>query len=173
MTIYIFGYGSLINRNIKFNKQFDIYPRKIIPVIINNLQRHWIKPIKSEPDLELDLDFAVLGVYDVISSSISNNNLYKTNGLLIEVNHNELTKLDLRERFYIRKEINKNRININLNPEDIIYTYYSDETKVEKTYFNQYSEQNLDYLFICLDGCIKISKKFLLTFLMTTSGFNK
>jgi len=154
MTIYVFGYGSLINRNIKLNKEFDIYTRKIIPVIINNLQRHWIKAINNK---------TYLGIYN-----LSN---YKTNGLLIEVNESELVRLDVREKFYIRKQIDNNKINIKLNPNDIVYSYYSDKTKVQKTYFNKYSHQNLKYLSICLIGCIQISKDFLINFLSTTHGF--
>ena len=40
MKTYVFGYGSLIN--IKYVKELKTIERTKIPVIVNNLYRHWI-----------------------------------------------------------------------------------------------------------------------------------
>ena len=154
MTIYVFGYGTLINRHLKnYIKEFDNYDRIIIPTFVYNLQRHWI--LASNNNI-------YLGIYDKLN--------YKTNGLLIEVNEYELERLDKREKYYIRKEINKNRIENILDAKDIVYTYYSDEKTTQRTLFNKFSRQNLKYLIVCLSGCIRISKQFLFDFILMTHG---
>ena len=67
MKIYIFAYGSLIN--FKYSKELNLNNNRIIiPVLINNLQRHWIYCKNNKK---------YLGVY--------HKNNYKTNGLLFDV----------------------------------------------------------------------------------------
>jgi hypothetical protein len=158
MTIYIYGYGSLINT--KYIKEIDIKrKRNIFPIQLNNHYRHWIyTPSKK----------IYVGLYKFFNK--------KTNGILIEVNQSELELLDKREKYYIRKEINKNDIiqkyqSININSFDIIYTYYTDESKCVKWIFDFESLQCKNYLYNILGGCIKISRQFFEDFLFTTKGW--
>lgn len=157
MTIYIFGYGSIIN--LKYVKQIDIKrKRNIFPIMLRNHLRHWMyTPSKK----------TYLGLYMGQS---------KVNGILVEVTESELHLLDQREKYYIRKEINKNDIiekygSVEINPSDIIYTYYSDPSKSIKSVFDFKSEQMKTYLFNVLSGCVKISPKFFEDFLFTTKGW--
>lgn len=84
MKKYVFGYGSLIN--MKYSKQLNKKNNRIIiPVVITNLQRHLILCNNKNQ---------YFGVYD--------NPNYNTNGILIEVDDDELIKLDNRETYYNR-----------------------------------------------------------------------
>lgn len=156
MTKYIFAYGSLMN--MKYNKELNKNKeRKKIPIIIQNLQRHWILCNNNK---------IYLGIYDKVN--------FITNGLLIEVTDDEIERLDKRERFYNRKEINKDRINFYyddiLNIDDIIYGYYPNN-KTTKTIYDKKNPQCLNYLYICLSGCLKINRKFFIDFLENTKGW--
>jgi len=158
MTIYIFGYGSIINfkyvSQLKKNKK-----RNIFPIKLNNHLRQWIYTSSKK---------VYLGLYYEPSS--------KTNGVLTEVDLDELNLLDKRERYYIRKEIDKNDIiqsyeNIQLNQNDQIYAYYSDPSKSIKWVFNFNLPQQKKYLYNVLSGCVKISRKFFKDFLFSTTGW--
>jgi len=156
MKKYVFGYGSLIN--LKYSKELNKKNNRIIiPVIIKNLERHLILCNSKNQ---------YFGVYD--------NNNYNTNGILIEVDDDELIKLDKRETYYKRYKINNDRaiykyIDYNLNDDDIIYVYYPTSHNTVKTIYNK-SEQIKNYMIICLSGCIKINRNFLIDFLFTTYG---
>lgn len=158
MTIYVFGYGSIIN--LKYVSQLDKNKkRNIFPIKLNNHLRHWI--YTSSKNIYLGL------YYD---------SSYKTNGILTEVDPNELNLLDKREKYYIRKEIDKNDIiqsygNIQLNENDIIYAYYSNPSKSIKWVFDFNSPTEKTYLYKVLSGCIKINSKFFEDFLFTTKGW--
>jgi len=158
MTIYIFGYGSIIN--LKYVTQIDIKrKRNVFPVMLDNHLRHWIYTQSKK---------IYVGLYKEISK--------KVNGILVEVDEVELDLLDKREKYYIRKEINKNDIiekydKVHINSSDIVYTYYSDPSKSIKWVFDFKSEQMKTYLFNILSGCVKISPKFFEDFLFTTKGW--
>jgi hypothetical protein len=158
MTIYIFGYGSIIN--LKYVKQIDKkIKRNVLPIMLRNHLRHWMYTPSGK---------TYVGLYKA--------ELTKVNGILVEVTETELELLDRREKYYIRKEINKNDIidkygSVQINPSDIIYTYYSDPSKSIKSVFDFKSEQMKTYLFNILSGCIKISPKFFEDFLFTTKGW--
>ena len=124
MVIYLFVYGSLINTHQKY---------KHIPVVVKDLQRHWILCINNK---------RYFGIYDEPG--------YLCNGLLIKINTDELLKLDKREEYYIRKEINKDRFNIrgDLLDDVVIYTYYPNISMSIKSYFDNKSKQCLKYLYI-------------------------
>jgi len=155
MTIYIFGYGSLINT--KYVKELKNISRNRIPVYINNLLRHWILCSNNGQ---------YFGVYD--------KNNYKTNGILLEVDQEELIKLDKREKYYTRHILNHDRIiyynddNI-IDVNDIVYIYYPHKTRAIKTMYKK-NKQSENYLIKCLSGCLKINQKFFIDFLKTTYG---
>ena len=158
MTIYIFGYGSIIN--LKYIRQIDIKrKRNVFPIMLVNHLRHWIYTSSKN---------IYLGLYESPST--------KVNGILVEVDEVELNLLDRRERYYIRKEINKDDIiqsydPIKINSSDIIYAYYSDPSKSIKWVFDFESVQMKNYLYNVLSGCIKINRKFFEDFLFTTKGW--
>lgn len=161
MTIYIFGYGSIIN--FKYVSQLKNKKRNNFPIKLNNHIRHWIYTSSEK---------VYLGLY----YNSSDNSAHKTNGILIEVDSDELNLLDKREKYYIRKEINKNDIiqsyeNVHLNQNDKIYAYYSDPLKSVKYIFDFNSVQQKKYLYNVLSGCIKISSKFFADFLFSTTGW--
>lgn len=139
MKKYVFGYGSLIN--MKYSKQLNKKNNRIIiPVVIKNLQRYLILCNNKNQ---------YFGVYD--------NPNYHTNGILIEVDDNELIKLDNRETYYNRYTVNNNRViykytDNKLNDDDIIYIYYPTNHNTIKTIYNN-SEQVKNYIIICFSGC--------------------
>lgn len=160
MVNYIFAYGSLIN--MKYSKELDKNDNRIIiPVNINKIQRRWIY-CKN----------------DKIYLGIKHDDKSKTNGLIIEVSDVELNRLDIRERYYNRIKLNINQIeyNYNLNTvklkeSDNLFIYYPDPLKSIYYIFNKSNKQANNYLTICLSGCLKVSHKFFIDFLLTTRGW--
>jgi hypothetical protein len=174
MVNYIFAYGSLIN--MKYSKELDKNDNRIIiPVTINKIQRHWIYCKNKK-----------------IYLGIKHDDKSNTNGLIIEVSNTELSRIDIRERYYNRIKLNLNQIEYiyqlntrnlttNLNPANLTYTkltemdnlftYYPDPLKSMYYVFNKSSEQCQQYLTICLSGCLKVSHKFFIDFLLTTRGW--
>jgi hypothetical protein len=165
MVNYIFAYGSLIN--MKYSKELDKNDNRIIiPVNINKIQRHWIYCKNGKTYL-----------------GIKHDDKSKTNGLIIQVSNDELKRLDLREKYYNRIKINTNQIEYNydlnrinitydkLTESDNLFTYYPDKLKSIYYIFNKSNEQANNYLTICLSGCLKVSHKFFIDFLLTTRGW--
>ncbi len=174
MVNYIFAYGSLIN--MKYSKElYKNDNRIIIPVTIDRIQRHWIYCKNSKTYL-----------------GIKHDDKSKTNGLIIEVSNEELIKLDERERYYNRIKLNINQIDYNydlstrnlttklpptnltytkLTENDNLFTYYPDPLKSYYSIYNKLNKQADNYLTICLSGCLKISHKFFIDFLLTTKGW--
>jgi gamma-glutamylcyclotransferase (GGCT)/AIG2-like uncharacterized protein YtfP len=175
MVNYIFAYGSLIN--MKYRQELDKKDdRIIIPVYINKIQRHWIYCKNSKTYL-----------------GIKHDDKSKTNGLIIEVSDDELNRLDTRERYYNRIKLNPNDIDYNydlstrdlttkLNPTNLTYTtltendnlftYYPDPLKSMYYIYNKSNKETENYLIICLSGCLKVSHKFFVDFLLTTRGWS-
>ncbi len=146
---YILAYGSLINVN-KIKELNKNKLRKTYSILLKNHIRHWIHAKNNKK---------YLGIYK------KNNN--KLNGVLIEVDEEEINKLDKRESYYKRKIINKNDINIKLNEDDIVYAYYPNSLYTKKCIFD-YHKKNMKYLYKCIDGINNLS--FLNMFLLTTFG---
>ena len=147
--IYVFGYGSLININT-INELSNIPNKKTCPVNIDGLKRSWHVRGKIQ---------TYLGIED--------NPNYTCNGLLIEVTELELDKLSKREEFYIKRPIDKSRIRFDYDKflqisDDIIYSFYS--LKYDNPDRGHPILQK--YIYRCLIGCIKISKKFYNDFLI-------
>ena len=90
MSIYVFGYGALLN--LKTIKEIE-RSKKICPVIVHGLKR------------SLNVNGAkqlVLGVKDVKTAVC--------NGILFKVSPAELAKLQEREKLYTMKTLAKSRI---------------------------------------------------------------
>jgi hypothetical protein len=154
MKQYIFGYGSIIN--YKSIEQLDRnYKRLIIPVLISDLERQFILT---------KMNNQYFGVYDKLNSL--------TNGILLEVNSEELKKVDKREKYYKRELLNNNRINFiyqnfKLSKDDKVYIYYPLYNLTKKTRYIK-SEQISNYIKSILIGVVNFDKKFIIHFLEYT-----
>lgn len=110
MSIYVFGYGALLN--LKPIKEIE-RSKKICPVMVTGLKRSL--NVKGEKHL-------VFGVKNVKTS--------KCNGILFKVNETELAKLQQREKLYTMKPLAKERIVfaygkcLSLKPADQIICFY-------------------------------------------------
>jgi hypothetical protein len=157
---YIFGYGSLMNRS-SLKELNNVKNKNLIPVSILNLQRHLIQSNQSNSQY--------FSIEDKIGSI--------TNGVIIQVTDDELKRLDLREKFYLRKKISIKRIKFNygydisFNKDDTVYAYYTSHDDLlrilRKAKYNK-SEHTKKYIITCLKGCVEINKKFLIDFIKTT-----
>ncbi len=151
MKQYIFGYGSIINyKNIKELEKNN--SRSIIPVLVTNLERQLILT---------NSNFQYFGVYDSVNKF--------TNGVLLEVNNEELKRLDKREKYYKRELLNKNRIKFiyekfKLSQDDLVYIFYPIDTLVKKTKYKK-NYQIKEYIKLILIGSINFGKRFLIDFL--------
>jgi hypothetical protein len=155
MTIYVFGYGSLIN--MKENKELT-HTKKSWPVIVNGLKRSLNVHGKNH---------LVFGVKDVKTSHC--------NGILFKVNENELAQLEERERLYRVKPIDKKRIEfpykktLHFKPADQVVCFYPLAkyvlTKKELTT----KTLPLQYLRICQRGAAAINEDFYNDFMETTT----
>lgn len=152
--IFIFGYGSLINKESQ-EKTFLSNNRNT--AILLDHQRLWNARIEEK-------GFTVLGIQKQENK--------RCNGILIEIKKEDLKKLDLRESHYSREIINPNDIVTNQDlSNSIIYTY------IPLYEFNKLADNNFPipkrYYNLCLDGCKKINDFFLDEFLKTTKNINE
>jgi hypothetical protein len=153
MKTYIFGYGSLINKKYSIELN-DINKTKIIPVMVLNLERDYIV------------------INNKLYFGIKDNSNCFTNGVLINVSSDEIINFDMREKYYTRKILDKNRIlfiydKYKLSKDDIVYIYYP--TNYDFSSYIQ-TEQAKKYITICLEGCIDIGKQFLIDFILHTKN---
>ena len=156
MTIYVFGYGSLIH--MQENKELT-QPKKCWPVMINGLKRSLNVNGKNH---------LVFGVKDVKTAWC--------NGILFKVNENELARLQEREKLYSMKTIDKKRVEFLYNktlrfkPADQIVCFYP-QAKYVLTKKELMAKEPLNmqgYLSICQTGASAISTDFYNDFLETT-----
>ena len=154
MTIYVFGYGSLIN--MQENKELT-QPRKSWPVIIKGLKRS----LNVHGSNHL-----VFGVKDVKTAHC--------NGILFKVNENELAQLQEREKLYTIKIIDKKRVEfpykkqIHFKPTDTIVCFYPQVKYVLTKKELLAKSPSQAYMRICDIGAASISKDFHNDFLKTT-----
>jgi cation transport regulator ChaC len=158
MTIYVFGYGSLIN--MQENKELT-QPKKSWPVIINGLKRSLNVNGKNH---------LVYGVKDVKTSHC--------NGILFKVNAEELARLQEREKLYSMKTIEKKRVEfpykktLHFKPADQIVSFYPQAKYVltKKELTTQQPLQSPHYLHLCQRGAEEMGTTFYKDFLeMTTT----
>lgn len=156
MTIYVFGYGSLIN--MQENRELT-HPKKSWPVVINGLKRSLNVHGKNH---------LVFGVKDVKTSHC--------NGILFKVNAEELARLQEREKLYTLKTLDKKRVvfpykkKILFKPDDEIVCFYPQAKYVltKKELATKPSLQPQHYLHMCQTGAAAISTDFYNDFLETT-----
>ena len=114
MTVYVFGYGSLINQESAARTLHRLPTREeLIPARLHGWQRKW----QIDAEAFLDDQPARLVFLDIVPSG----NGTPVNGILIPLNtDDELARLDQRERHYNRTDVT--RI-IDPGIDGIIYTY--------------------------------------------------
>jgi len=161
-TIYVFGYGSLMN--MWYNKELQERgtTRPIAAVKITNLERAW--NVCGAKDV-------FLGVKDKKGS--------ETNGLLFQVSQEELQKLKLRERLYISRLLQHKRIrfypgqtNILLKSKDQVICFYPKQVKTLKHSTlakRKTCKKNFNYIQLCLEGTLQVGEEFTYDFLNTTT----
>ena len=147
MTIYIFGYGALLNTVKEIEE-----PRKHWPVVVKGLKRSLNVRGRRH---------RVFGVKAVPSAFC--------NGLLIKINAAELAQLQEREKLYTMTSLAKERVffpydqRIQFQPADQIIYFYP-QTK----YVVPFSSKPSAYVRKCKAGAAAISDIFLQDFLNTT-----
>ena len=165
MATYVFGYGSLINKNelikeFSKHKEFSIKKKKVIPVIVSGLKRVFNVSVSG-------------GKYKVLGVKESSSSTAECNGVLVKVNEAELAELIERESNYTVKTIKKDRLSfpygktIALKKDDQIL-YFN-----PKPPFNLTKKQGVlipirpNYLNICLEGAKALGEDFMKDFLET------
>ena len=151
MTIYVFGYGSLMNIT---------HPKKSCPVMIMGLKRSLNVHGKNH---------LVFGVKDVKTSHC--------NGILFKVNENELAQLKEREKLYNMKTLDKKRVEfpykkkIQFKPADQIVCFYPQTKYVltKKELAAMIPSQPKNYLHKCETGAAAQGEEFYKDYVETTT----
>jgi hypothetical protein len=159
MSIYVFGYGALININTikELDKEID-NSKKFCPVIVKGLKRSL--NVEGKNNL-------VFGVKDVKTAVC--------NGVLFTVNENELARLQEREKLYKMKILDKKRVEfpykktLHFKPADTIVCFYPQAKYVltKKELATKQPLQSQKYLSICQTGAAAISREFYNDFMET------
>lgn len=157
MSIYVFGYGSLIN--MQKNKEFFSTKRKVYPVTVLGLKRSFNVSSNNEK-------YKVLGVKENPKS--------QCNGILIKLaNPEELAALLQRENNYIPHPLAPERIVFNykkhltFQPADqIIYFLPRPKYLLSQKAANQLKVRP-NYLNICLAGAADYGEDFLQDFVQS------
>jgi hypothetical protein len=159
MSIYVFGYGSLIN--MKKNKELiNCGKRRNCPVSVKGLKR------------SLNIASAI---NNLRFFGVKNNKNALCNGVLFKVNELELDKLIKREGLYTVTKLAKNRIvfnynkQISFNPEDKIIFFYPNPNAVLSKSKLSSKKVSPEYFKNCLEGSAEISKSFLKDFITTSN----
>jgi hypothetical protein len=161
MATYVFGYGSLINKN-ELIKEFS-KKKKVIPVIVSGLKRSFNVSSKG-------------GAYKVLGIKESSSSKTECNGVLIKVNEAELEALIERESNYTVKTIKKDRISfaygkpIAFKKEDQILCFYPKPKFTLNKMQSTSRPIRPNYLNICLEGAKGFGEDFLNDFIENTSG---
>jgi hypothetical protein len=159
MATYVFGYGSLINKN-ELIKEFS-KKKKVIPVIVSGLKRVFNVSVSG-------------GAYKVLGIKESSSSKTECNGVLIKVNEAELEALIERESNYIVKAIEQNRISfdygkqLTFKKDDQILCFYPKPKFTLNKMQSTSRPIRPNYLNICLEGAGAFGKDFLRDFTDTT-----
>lgn len=168
----MFGYGSLINMNENYELTNHL-TKQIYPVKVKNLSREWnIHGICSESNQGNQTYF---GVIDDEKSWC--------NGILFFVSDEEMKLLDSREKYYVKKYINKTDIEFyNPNHMETVNHFLSLEGVDNIIYYHTDPKYqgipdalypvSKEYIKICFDGCEKISEEFKKDFIIMTKGWD-
>lgn len=152
---YVVGYGSLITKESRLNTG---HTGKCMPVRINNYSRSWTARIKKKGK-----KYTAVSIYPSKHKSI--------NAVITEIDPLELTSYDERETNYTRVRIKNTDItsyitNMTL-PNAIIWAYIINPGFSKPSSCIYPILQS--YIDIILTGCSRISEKFMVDFIHSTS----
>jgi ChaC-like protein len=163
MSVYIFGYGSLINKE-ELKNEFNI-KKKIIPVIVSGFTRSFDVSSSSSSG-------SSGGKYKVLG--IKNKKGAWCNGIVFKVNEEELDKLIERESNYTIKTIEQNRISfdygkqLTFKKDDQVLCFYPKPLYRLNKKQSTYRPIRPNYETICLEGARAFGSDFLRDFSETT-----
>jgi len=146
---YIFGYGSIINSK---SRSKTGKTGKCYPAIVTGLQRAWDLPIPGEA---------------VTALGITKKPKIKCNGIVVEIDSNELNNFDKREKGYRRIPVREKNIQ-GFNPQGKVWVYTN--VKTTKPTLNKPIIQS--YLDVIIQGCLEYGKQFAIKFVETTTNWN-
>jgi len=158
MTVYVFAYGSLLNKE-QLKKEFN-KNKKVLPVIISGFTRYF--NVSSSG-----------GKYKVLG--IKNKKGAQCNGILFTLSEEELEKLIKREKNYSIKTIENKRVSFHygktivLNENDQVLCFYPKpnyiltKKEADKIPIRPY------YLTTCLEGAKSMGEDFLHDFVQGLS----
>ena len=159
MIHYLLGYGSLITKESRYNTSIT---GKCLPVKLNNYKRYWNARINKNKKK-----------YTAVSIEYSPDS--KINAIITVINKDDLPFYDKREQNYERIRIKNSDIrdyetNKVISNKAIIWTY-----KI-KPRFNKLSSYKYpilqSYIDLILTGCNRISYKFMVDFINSTSNWS-
>ena len=160
MSIYVFGYGSLIN--MRDNKLLFLKnKRKICPIMVSGLKRSF--NVSSTG-----------GKYKVLGVKESTDKNKQCNGILIEITDSEeLAKLIKREKNYTPRQLTPERLSfpykkyLSLNNTDQVICFYPQTKYILKKKEAAEIKIRPKYLQICLEGARDFGEDFLNDFTET------
>lgn len=158
MKTYIFGYGSLINQESRKLSTSELSPA--IPVKVHGLTRGWFARTEIT-----SLSTTFLGCLESDSPFLETIECPdSTNGVLYEIHHDELSKLDQREKNYEKKRLDPQQIRFydyGINEPYIVYTYRNKFENIEEL-MDSKPNKNFpivqSYVDICINGCFEIEE---------------
>ena len=154
MTIeYIFGYGSLINKDSRARSG---HTGKAIPVIVDGIERAWNLPSPQ---------------YKLTALGANINPQLSINGVVVPIEKEEIPNFDKREEGYTRHRINSKNLRTldeSAIPETNIWIYIPD--KVEWPDSSKPIVQS--YVDVIVQGCLAFGDGFTRDFIRGTKGWN-
>lgn len=160
MSTFIFGYGSLINiESLQKTINRKLQANEIFPVQLNGFTRIWNYKAKVfSTKLNKEIDAVYLNIAPFHDSFI--------NGIVFEVNEEELELLKKRERYYSMVEVTPH---IKFDQNAKIYTFICyDRLHLAAFHTPCYVLQK--YINIVEEGCTNISPNFKTVYDLTTQN---
>lgn len=151
MNQYIFGYGSLMN---SASRKLTGQTSEAIPATVDGLRRYWGK----------------VGDNNTLSPLVVSQGQGKVNGVILQINDQELHEFDRRENGYQRIPLEHTCITsqLTLSTNDIVWIYTKDHSEPPCTL----SPIMQTYVDTVLSGCLEISEDFAKQFIKQTIGWN-
>ena len=151
MNQYIFGYGSLMN---SASRKLTGQTSEAIPATVDGLRRYWGK----------------VGDNNTLSPLVVSQGQGKVNGVILQINDQELHEFDVRENGYQRIPLEHTCITsqLTLSTNDIVWIYTKDHSEPPCTL----SPIMQTYVDTVLSGCLEISEDFAKQFIKQTIGWN-
>ena len=151
MNQYIFGYGSLMN---SASRKLTGQTSEAIPATVDGLRRYWGK----------------VGDNNTLSPLVVSQGQGKVNGVILQINDQELHEFDIRENGYQRIPLEHTCITsqLTLSTNDIVWIYTKDHSEPPCTL----SPIMQTYVDTVLSGCLEISEDFAKQFIKQTIGWN-